>query len=863
MSTSAEHHHAAKAWWQLSHAELLRFLHATPEGLTARQARDRLRRHGANRLPSSEGEGLARAIAKRLSSPLTLVLLVASGVSAFTGDVASFGFVSAIVVMSVALDILQERRAGHAVEALRHSVALRVRARRDGQAVELPAMSLVPGDVVELSAGDLVPADGRLIEAKDFFVDQASLTGEAFPVEKRPAVSLATGSLVATEPLACPHALFMGSNVVSGSARLLIARTGPTTELGRLARSLAQEPPPTQFERGTRRFGWLLTRATMALVLFVLLVNLLDHRPWLESFLFAVALAVGLTPELLPMIVSVTLARGALRMARRHIIVKRLAAVQDLGAMDVLCTDKTGTLTEARPRVERTVGPHGEDDERVFELAWLNSRFETGLKSALDDAILAHRPVDVAGWSKLDEVPFDFERRRVSVLLERAGERLLIVKGAPEDVLRLSASVATPAGPRALDAAERRRIDALFERHSGEGLRLLAVASRSIASTEAKHADVSATDEHDFVFAGFVAFADPPKASTSSALLALARHGVRVKIVTGDNEAVTRHLCQVLDIVVEGTLTGPQIAAMDDAALRAGAVRTNLFCRVTPEQKNRVVRALQAAGHVVGYLGDGINDAPPLHSADVGISVETAVDVAKQAADIVMLEADLQALCEGIRDGRRTVVNVNKYVLMATSSNFGNMVSMAAAAVFLPFLPMLPLQILLNNFLYDLSELPIPTDRVDDSELLAPRRWDIRFIRNFMLCFGPLSSLFDLATFAALRLVLHAPAAMFQTAWFVESMATQVLVIFVIRTPRASWRDRPSGWLAFGTIAALSAAVALPFTSWGRAFGFVSPSADVVGFVAALTIAYLIAAEAAKRVFYRVLRPSVAVAAPR
>jgi len=849
--------HNNHPWWRLEQSEALRTLHSTPTGLTQHQAAARLRRHGPNRLQEAPKPGWLRAIGARLANPLILVLLGASAISALTGDPVSFGFVALIVVMSIGLDMLQEHRAGSAVEALQHSVALQVRVWRDGRVARRPASILVPGDLVDLSAGDLIPADGRIVAANDCFVDQASLTGEAFPVEKRPQPEACADA----EPLACGHAAFMGSTVVSGSARLLVGATGGDTELGRLARSLALEPPPTAFERGTRRFGLLLTRATMALVFFVLLVNTLYQRPMLESLLFAVALAVGLTPELLPMIVSVTLARGAIRMSRGRAIVKRLAAMQDLGAMDVLCTDKTGTLTEAQLHVARALDAEGNDNDRVFELAWLNSHFESGLKSPLDDAVLARGGVDASAWGKLDEVPFDFERRRVSVLLERQGTGLLIVKGAPEDVLRLSSARETSDGPAPMDPAARARIAALFDAQSAEGLRLIAVATREIADIGA---DVSAADEHDFVFAGFVAFADPPKLSAAPALASLAEHGVAVKIVTGDNEAVTRHLCGSLGVAIEGVLTGPMIAAMDDAALRAAATRANLFCRVTPEQKNRIVRALQADGRVVGYLGDGINDAPPLHSADVGISVDSAVDVAKQAADLVLLQHDLGVLRDGIREGRRTLINVNKYVLMATSSNFGNMVSMAAAALFLPFLPMRPVQVLLNNFLYDLSELPIPTDRVAEADLLTPRRWDTAFIRNFMLCFGPLSSLFDLLAFGLLYGVMHASTTVFQTAWFVLSMTTQVLVIFVIRTARAAWRDRPSAGLAAASLGVVAIAIALPLLPWGQTFGFVPLPFEVSGLIVGLTLAYLAAAEAAKQLFYRLsqVKPA-ATALPR
>lgn len=838
---------AIRGWCGLPLAGLFAALHATPAGLNTRQAAARLRSHGPNRARPPAGPSLALRVAARLLDPLILVLIAASLISAMTGDAVSFGFVAVVVVFSIVLDLLQEHRAGRAVQALQNSVALRVRVWRDGRCVELPAERLVPGDCVELSAGNLVPADARLVEATDFFVNQATLTGEAYPVEKR-AVDAPPAS---SDVLGAAQAVFTGSTVVSGSARVLVCATGGATEFGRLVHAVAQEPPPSAFEQGTRRFSLLLTRATMALVLFVLLINTLYNRPLLESFLFAVALAVGLTPELLPMIVSVTLARGAVRLSRQQVIVKRLSAVRDLGAMDVLCTDKTGTLTEARLSVEQVVDAQGRPSRHVFELAWLNSHFETGLKAALDEAILAHGRADAAAWRKLDEVPFDFERRRVSVLLESGATRLLIVKGAPEEILRLSVAVDTDGRLEALDDVARSRIAQHFDDCSARGQRLLAVASRRIGDGTV---DVSAADEHDLVFAGFVAFADPPKVSSAPVLRSLHAHGVALKIVTGDNEAVTRHLCEVLALPVVGVLTGAQIATMDDPSLRAAVERANLFCRVTPEQKNRIVRALQAAGHVVGYLGDGINDAPPLQSADVGISVDSATDVARQAADLVMLQHDLGVLRDGVREGRRTQLNVDKYIRMATSSNFGNMTSMAAAALFLPFLPMRPLQILLNNLLYDLSELAIPTDRVDDADLLQPQRWDVVRIRNFMLCFGPLSSVFDLLAFALLYAVLHTPAAVFQTAWFVQSMVTQVLVIFVIRTSRPAWRDRPSAWLVIASVAVVAVAALLPLLPVGAAFGFVPLPSRVAWLLLALTLAYLAAAEAMKHFFQHLMR---------
>ena len=854
-------------WWGAPIADLYAALGTGPAGLGAAAARQRLAADGPNALQHRREWPLVARFLARFANPLIAVLLAASIISALLGDKASFGFVAVVVLMSVTLDFVQEHRAGQAALALQRSVALRSQVLRDGVAVEAPVADLVRGDIVLLAAGSLVPADGRLIDATDLFVNQAALTGEAYPVEKRvadagtacaeaPGSAASAASNTAPElapqsadsALGAPSALLMGSSVVSGSARLLLCATGDATELGRIAHALSDQPPLTSFERGTRGFGLLLTRMTIGLVLFVLLVSAVRHRPLLESLMFAVALAVGLTPELLPMIVSVTLARGALRMARQKVIVKRLSAIEDLGAMDVLATDKTGTLTEACIRLEQHLDASGHDSARVLELAYLNSHFETGLKSPLDDAILAHQPLDISAWRKLGEVPFDFERRRVSVLVERDGQRLLIVKGAPEDILALCATCESGASIETLDAAGRAAIGSRIDAFGHQGLRVLAVATRQI---DAAAPPMSVAAERDMVYAGFVAFLDPPKLSAAQALHDLHAQGVACKIVTGDNEAVTQHLAGVLGLTVRGVLTGHEIAHMDDAALGAAAVRCNLFCRVTPAQKNRIVLALKARGHVVGFLGDGINDATALHSADIGISVDDAVDVAKQAADLVLLEHDLAVLRQGVLEGRRTFVNVMKYIMMATSSNFGNMVSMAAAALFIPFLPMLPVQILLNNFLYDLSEVAIPLDRVDSTALRRPKVWDLVFIRNFMLAFGSLSSLFDLLTFALLIVVLKAGEAQFQTAWFVESMATQVLVVFVIRTRALPWRSRPAPWLTVTTLATALGAVALPYTPLGAAFGFVPLPAWFIAALAGLTAAYLVATEYAKQRFYR------------
>jgi Mg2+-importing ATPase len=814
------------------------------------EAAARLLRYGANTLDSRQKYSFLLKVLSRFRNPLVLILLVAAVISGFTGDIASLVIISTMVLLSVLLDSVQEYRAERAAEQLKVSVALKEHVLRDGREITIRADQLVPGDVVLLAAGDMVPADGRLLEARDFFVNEGLLTGESYPTEKH-VVAEGTANVDVAQ---AANAAFMGTSVVSGSAKLLLCATGNATQLGEISATLRHTPPPAALERGVYDFGLLIVRLTILLVLFVLLVNTFFHRPLLESFLFALALAVGLTPELLPMIVSVTLARGAMRMAKQKVIVKRLAAIHDLGSMDVLCTDKTGTLTEAKIALIRHITLSGADSERVLELAWLNSHFESGLRSPLDTAILEHGSSINAGWTKIDEVPFDFERRRVSVLLEHEGRRILIVKGAPEDVLKLSNryELSGESDTQPFDAATLARANTQFQTLCEEGFRVLGIAWRE---EPASQTHVVVSDERDFVFAGYAAFLDPPKASAGTAIAALERSGVGIKIITGDNERVTQYVCTQLGIPVEGLLTGTELAALSEEALSARIEGTNLFCRVNPSQKNRIILALKRRGHVVGYLGDGINDAPSLHTADVGISVDGAVDVAKDAADIILLEHDLGVVERGVREGRRTFGNIMKYIMMGTSSNFGNMFSMAGASLILPFLPMLPIQILLNNFLYDLSEVPIPMDEVDDELLAQPRHWDIKFIRNFMLVLGSVSSIFDFLTFGLLLWVFNATEALFQTGWFMESLATQVLVIFVIRTRGSPLRSRPNPFLAGTSLTVVAVGILLPYTAIGRWFGFVPLPLPFLGALGAMVICYLALAEGVKRWFYRRFPP--------
>jgi len=832
-----------QAWWLKPQVEPT----SDGTGLSNNEARLRLAKFGLNLFRDHQQRSLILQFLARFKNPLVILLLVASAISAFTGEMTNFVIITVMVLLSVTLDFVQEHRAGKAAERLRHSVSVHASVIRDGKAIDVPVTDVVPGDLAILSAGDMVPADGLILEAQDLFVKQALLTGESYPVEKHPGVLAAD----ATELQDATNAVFMGTTVISGSARMRVVKTGTGTAIGAIADSLTGQPPPTAFEVGTHRFGLLIMRLTILLVLFVLLVNAFMHKHWLDSFLFAVALAVGLTPELLPMVVSVTLSRGALHMAKKRVIVKRLASIQNLGSMDVLCTDKTGTLTEAKIRLEQHVDPQGKPSERVLELAYLNSFYETGLKSPLDDAILAHENIDVSAWKKIDEVPFDFERRRVSVLLDKGNGRILVVKGASEEIIGLCTHYEKQgnADQIPLDKASRERIHAEHIALEKEGFRVLGIAWRTVPRD---HSDAVIGDESDLVFAGFAGFLDPPKASAGTALAALKEWGVVVKIVTGDSELVTQHVCAELNIPVTGILTGKDIDQMDDSALRIRVETANLFCRVNPSQKDRVILALKARGHVVGYMGDGINDAPSLHSADVGISVDSAVDVAKEAADMILLDQDLNVLLDGVLEGRRTFGNIMKYIMMGTSSNFGNMFSMAGAALFLPFLPMLPTQILLNNILYDLSEVPIPLDEVDQEELRKPRVLDMNFIRNFMLVIGPISSAFDFLTFYVMLNVLNANEALFQTGWFVESLCTQVLVIFIIRTRGNPFKSRAHPILVATSLTVVAIAAALPFTPVGTYFGFVPPPAQFYAILAAMVVVYLAIVEVAKRVFYRV-----------
>jgi Mg2+-importing ATPase len=778
-------------------------------------------------------------VVRYLVNPLVLILLMASAVAAALGQVVSSAIIAAMILLSIALNVTQTWTSQRAARRLRDLVAHTATVVRGGAVVEVPARLVVPGDVLHLAAGDLVAADARLLAAKDLFVNEAALTGESLPLEKHAGEA---GGAEAMETI-----VFRGTSVVSGTATALVVRTGGATAFGHVVARLAARPPETEFERGTRRFGLLILESVVFLVLFVFLVSAVLRRDPLESLLFSLALAVGLTPELLPMIVSVTLARGAVHMAARKVVVRRLAAIENLGSMDVLCSDKTGTLTVGAITVDRHVDLRGDDDETVIRLAALNSAHQTGLRSPMDEAILRHEHPAIAGHRGIDEIPFDFSRRRVSVVVEDAGRRLLVTKGAPESVLAACTAAEVDGRRHPLDAPLRQAADRLFATLSADGYRVLAVASRDVPPQPA----YTIADERDLVFAGFAAFLDPARQDLPATIRALRADGVEVKILTGDNELVTRRLCADAGVAAGTIVLGHEVDAMSDQALAAVAERTTIFARVSPVQKNRIVQALRSRGHVVGYVGDGINDAPALRSADVGISVQHAADVARDAADVILLEKGLDVLHQGVVEGRRSFGNIMKYVLMGTSSNFGNMFSMAVAAAVLPFLPMLPLQILLNNFLYDLAQIAIPSDQVDRTWALKPRRWNVAFIRRYMLVIGPISSVFDLATFAVMLGVFHAGPSLFRTGWFVESLATQTLVIFVIRTAGRPWRSRPSAALGSGVAFALGVGVLLPFTPLAPWLGFTPLPPLFFAVLAGMVLGYLALVEVVKQWFYR------------
>lgn len=807
------------------------------DGLSTAEAALRLKRYGPNEIAQEKKKNVLVRLLDNVKNPLVILLTVLAAVSFATGDMRATIVIMVMVVLGVVLRFYQEMRADDAAAELKAMVAIKSTVVRDGQEMEVPLHSLVPGDVIRLAAGDMVPGDVRVLSAKDLFLNQAALTGESISVEKIAAVSTED----VENPLDLPNICFLGSNVESGSATAVVIHTGDRTYLGALAASIVGEREMTSFDLGVNKFTWLMIRFIGVMVPAVFVINGLSRHDWVEAFLFALAVAVGLTPEMLPMIVTVNLSKGALAMAGKKVIVKRLNSIQNIGAMDVLCTDKTGTITEGRIVLERHMDVNGRESERVLQYGYMNSYYHTGLKNLMDEAILDHGHLEEdlkvkTNFRKIDEIPFDFNRRRMSVILEdKQDQHILICKGAVEEITNLSTTVEIEGAVLSVKpeyAAQRKQ---LVSDLNAQGFRVVAIAYKVMPAGDSDEPHYEVSDEKDLTLLGYLAFLDPPKESAMEALKRLRDLKVEVKILTGDNDVVTTYICGKVGMPVEPILLGSQIEAMSEPQLSAAVGATRIFAKLAPAQKERIVRTLQKNGSVVGFMGDGINDAPALKAADVGISVNSAVDIAKESSDIILLENDLLVLEQGVREGRRVFGNILKYIKMAASSNFGNMFSVVGASAFLPFLPMLPVQVLINNLLYDFSQVPIPTDEVDAEWLVKPRKWEIGNLQRFILFVGPISSIFDYATFFIMLYVFNCwnNPTLFHTGWFVESLFTQTLIIHIIRTNKIpflqSWARRP---LIFGSL------VIVAVGAWLT----VSPLADMLGFVPLPTMFWLLLA---------------------
>ena len=849
------------------------------QGLTSADAAARLKHDGPNAIGSEGRRGPLAVLISQFASPLVLILIAASGVSIAVGDKVEAGIILAIVGMSALLGFVQEARSEAAVAALQARLALRATVVRDGKQQDILIHDVVVGDVVVLGAGDIVPADARLLEANHLFIDESSLTGESAAALKNPL----PGNLDPSKEADLPGLAFFGTSVVSGNGKAVVTATGARTSYGTIAHRLAERAPETDFQHGVRAFSLLIGRVTMLLVVGVFAINIALGRGLFDALLFSIALAVGLTPELLPAIVTLNLTRGARALSAHGVLVKRLPAIQNLGAITVLCTDKTGTLTLGKLELVKAVGIDSDDAgeaSNALGLAYLNSHFESSFQNPLDTAVLASapKPPDLGSYRKLAELPYDFNRRMLSVVVQRGSEPpILVTKGAPEAVVAASSTVREDHTARPIHKAEHDRLTKLVNGSSADGFRLVAVGSRVLrpdeltalsASPDKASAGQATTDkapapapgvgladasrlERDLTFEGVILFSDPPKPDVGKAITSLAAQGIALKIITGDNDLVARHVAGLVGLQVDGVLTGDQMRRMTHPALVARAPKTTIFARVDPDQKLQVIRALRESGHVVGYMGDGINDAPALHVADVGISVDNATDVARSAADIILLEPSLAAISQGVTEGRRTFANTLKYIRMGTSSNFGNMLSMAGAALVIrSFLPMTPGQILLNNLIYDASQTAIPSDNVDADVEAEPARWDVHAIERFMVVFGPISSIFDYLTFGLLLLMLGNNADSFHTGWFVESLFTQILVVLAIRTRRSPfWLSRPSKQLAAAIVAALAAAVIIPLSPLGSIIGFGGLPWQFWPLLGAIVVAYLTLVEIVKRIF--------------
>jgi Mg2+-importing ATPase len=836
----------SKAYWSLSQEELFQLLESKSSGLSQQDAEGRLQRTGSKTVKAHEAYAAVSLLLGQFKDPLILILIFAAVISAFVGEWVDAGVVFLVIIGSAILSFSQEYRAGRAVKKLLERVQTRATVLRDGEAKSIPVETLVPGDVISLSAGNLIPADGIILHAKACYVDEAALTGETFPVEKTPSPVAENASLSERR-----NSVFMGTSVRSGTAQALIVHTGEETAFGNIAKRLSLRRPETEFERGIRQFGYLLSQIVLIFVLFVFAINVFAAKPPIDSLLFAIALAVGLAPELLPAIISITLSTGAQKMAEEGVIVRRLNAIENFGIMDLLCTDKTGTLTQGTVQLGDSLDATGQSSKEIFTLAWLNAHFQLGIANPLDTAILAFGSVHESPYEKLDEIPYDFERRRLSIIVSQSdNEALLICKGALEKILEVSRFIKLNEQIIPIESSHIEDIEGKFAAWSSQGFRVLGLATKALPKVDAYNLQ----DENELCFRGFLLFFDPPKADVAKTIQDLAKLGVQLKIISGDNRYVSQYIAEEVGLPITGILTGEELNELRDEAFWQIAERTTLFVEVDLNQKERIIRSLQKMGHVVGYMGDGINDAPALHVADVGISVDQAVDVAKEAADFVLLEHSLSALHDGIINGRKTFANTLKYIFTTTSANFGNMFSMAGLSVFLPFLPLLAKQILLNNFLSDFPGMAIANDNVDDEMITKPHRWDMKLVRNFMILFGLVSSVFDYLTFAFLLWIVQATPAEFRTAWFIESLLTELAIALVVRSRQPFYKSKAGKWLVISTLAVAIFTLLLPYLPINTLFDFVPLPLPLMMVLLLITVAYVFAAEIAKKYFYQALR---------
>ena len=827
-------------FWNLPADQVLVKVQSTPQGLSSEDAKQRLTQYGANSLKQKQQSHTLTLLLNQFNSPIILILIFAAILSSFLKDTIDAVIILVIVLASGLLGFWQERGAADAVQKLLEMVEIKASILRDGQAQDVPVDEVMPGDIVLLSAGGSIPGDCLILESQTLSVDEATLTGETYPVAKEPGVLPGETGLGQRT-----NSLFMGTHIVSGNATAVVVNTGKATEFGKVSERLKFRPPETEFESGVRKFGYFLLEVTLTLVILIFAANIYLQRPVLDSFMFSLALAVGLTPQLLPAIISINLAHGAKLMAKKQVIVKRLPAIENFGSMNVLCADKTGTLTDGVVRIRSALNLDGKESDRILFYAYLNAISESGYVNPIDEAIRNHKSFDISKYKKLDEIPYDFNRKRLSILFSKDQDHLVITKGAISNILDICTTVEM-AENQVIDIAPiRQQIQQKYEDLGSQGFRTLGVAYRTLNTNH-----ITLKDEINFTFLGYLALYDPPRSDIKTTITDLANLGVTLKMITGDSHAVAASISQQVGLLQTKLLTGSQIQKLSDAALVHQVNQVNIFAEIEPNQKELIIVALKKAGNVVGYMGDGINDASALYAADVGISVDTAVDVAKEAADIVLMQKDLDVLLGGIKAGRTTFANTLKYVFMATSANFGNMFSMAGVSLMLPFLPLLPKQILLTNLLTDFPEMTIAADRVDQELVSKPRRWDIHFISKFMLVFGLLSSVFDYLTFGALLFLLHADSAQFRTGWFMESVISASMIVLVIRTRQSIFHSKPSPYLFSATMAIALITLIIPYTPLASVLGFQALPFSFVLILMAIIALYVTSAEIMKSIFY-------------